>query len=172
MTVLSERMPPKNELFLVLAACIFPIHVWISLVLLYKFPSLILKANIGQILGVFAYTLVFTLFESLLFFGFLILIAVALPAQYFRSRFVHRGTLIALSLAVFALILNFWILADNKLPITIIAIIFFLFIVYVSRYSKKTDLVVSFAERLIVISVIFVIADVLSIFFILFRQLI
>jgi len=172
MIALSERLPPRHELFLVLAACIFPIHFWISIVLLYKFPSLILKANLWQIMGVFAYTFAFTLIESLLIFGSLVMIAIIFPTKFFRARFVHRGTLIAISIAVSALIINFWVLAENKWIISIIAISFLLLLIYLSQRPKESKLMNSFAERLTVISIIFIFTDMLSVFYIILRQFI
>jgi len=91
---------------LVFSACIFPIHIWVTIVFLYNFPSLILKANLLQILGVLSYALVFTLIESLLLFGFLVLLAALVPRKFFREHFVFLGTLLALVIAVLALLVN------------------------------------------------------------------
>ena len=101
-----NRSPTKQEALLVFSACIFPIHIWITIVFLYNFPSLILKASLWQILGVLAYSLVFALIESLLLFGFLVLLVVILPRKVLRERFVHLGTLLALVIAGLALLVN------------------------------------------------------------------
>ena len=103
---IKDRFPNRKEALLVMSACIFPIHFWVTIVFLYNFPSLILKANIWQILGVLAYTLVFALFESLLLFGFLALLAAVLPRRFFKERFVYLGTFLALVIAGFALLVN------------------------------------------------------------------
>ena len=114
----------------------------------------------------------FTLIESLLIFGSLVMIAIIFPAKFFRARFVHRGTLIAVSIAVSALILNFWVLAENKWIISIIAISFLLLLIYLSQRPKESKLMNSFAERLTVISIIFIFTDMLSVFYITLRQFI
>ena len=103
---IEDRFPSKKEAWLVFSACIFPIHIWITIVFLYNFPSLILKANLVQILGVLSYTLVFAVFESMVLFGFLVLLAAVLPRRFFRERFVFLGTLLALIIAGLALLVN------------------------------------------------------------------
>lgn len=95
------------------SACIFPIHIWTTIVFLYNFPSLILKANLWQILGVLAYALVFALFESLLLFGFLVLLAAMLPRKAFLQRFVPMGTLLALVISGLALLVNTQFMREN-----------------------------------------------------------
>lgn len=95
------------------SACIFPIHIWTTIVFLYNFPSLILKANLWQILGVLAYALVFALFESLLLFGFLVLLAAMLPRKAFLQRFVPMGTLLALVITGLALLVNTQFMREN-----------------------------------------------------------
>ncbi|MFL7892654.1 MAG: hypothetical protein ACK2UM_05020 [Anaerolineales bacterium] len=107
------RLPTKQEALLVCSACIFPIHIWTTIVFLYNFPSLILKANLWQILGVLAYALVFALFESLLLFGFLVLLAAMLPRKAFLQRFVPMGTLLALVITGLALLVNTQFMREN-----------------------------------------------------------
>ena len=172
MTVMVDRFPSKQELFLVFSACVFPIHFWISLVLLYKFPSLILKANIWQILGVFAYVFVFTLIESVCLFGSLLLISVFLPTRFFRDRFVYRGTALAISIALFAFIINIWILLESEWILTFLTVLLLFLLIYILRRPKESALMNTFAERLTVISALFIFTDMLSLFYIMLRQFI
>jgi hypothetical protein len=167
-----DRFPSKQELFLVFSACVFPIHFWISLVLLYKFPSLILKANIWQILGVFAYVFVFTLIESVCLFGFLLLISLILPNRFLRDRFVYRGAALAISIALFAFIINIWILLESEWILTFLAVLFLFTLIYILRRPKESTLMNTFAERLTVISALFIFTDMLSLFYIMLRQFI
>jgi len=103
---LRDRFPSKKEAWLVFSACIFALQVWSTIVFLYNFPSLILKANIWQIISVLGFTLVFAFLESLLLFGFLVLLAAVLPRKLFRERFVYLGARMALGITAFALLLN------------------------------------------------------------------
>jgi hypothetical protein len=107
-----DRFPSRHEVLLVFAACIFPIHAWTTIVFLYNFPSLILKANLWQILGVFAYALIFALLESLLLLGVFVLLAVILPTKVFRERFVYLGTILALVIPGLALLANTQFMQD------------------------------------------------------------
>jgi hypothetical protein len=58
---LIDRLPDKNDAWLVFSACIFAIHMWSTIVFLYNFPSLIPKASIWQIISVLGFALVFAL---------------------------------------------------------------------------------------------------------------
>ena len=107
-----ERFPNKREAWLVFSVCVFAIHVWSTIVFLYNFPSLILKANIWQIISVLGFALVFAFLESLLLFGFLVLLAAVLPQKLFRERFVYLGARMALGITVFALLLNTQFMQD------------------------------------------------------------
>jgi hypothetical protein len=111
---IEHRFPSRQEALLVMSACIFPIHIWVTIVYLYNFPSLILKANIWQILGVLAYALVFAFIESLLLFGFLALAAAVFPRRLFRERFVYLGTFLALLITGFALLVNTQFMQDSS----------------------------------------------------------
>ena len=110
---IRHRFPTQQEAWLVFSACIFPLHIWVTIVFLYNFPSLILKANLVQILGVLSYALVFAFFESLLLFGFLVLLAAVLPPSFLRVRFVYLGTIIALVIAGLALLVNTRFMQDS-----------------------------------------------------------
>ena len=171
MNFLIERFPSRNEQFLVFCACVFPIHFWITLVLLYKFPSLILKANIFQIFGVFAYTYVFTFIESLCLFVILLFFFVFLPIKRFRDHFVHRGTALALSIVLFALIINIWILVESDWVLFIPGLLLIFIVFYIWRLPKESVVMKSIAERLTVISVLFLFIDMLSLGFIVLRQI-
>lgn len=163
---IEDRLPSKKEALLVFSACIFPIHIWITIVFLYNFPSLLLKANTWQIIGVLAYALVFALIESLLLFGFLVLLAGVLPRSFFRERFVYLGTLLALVIAVFALLINTQFMQESSWAwIPVIGVVgaglFATFRRPVDD-SRRTAL----AERFTPIATLYFILDVLALLFI------
>jgi hypothetical protein len=67
-----------------------------------KVPSLLLNWNALQVTDIFAYTQAFALYESLLFFGFLVFLAFLLPSRLFQKRFVSQATMIAFTLSIWA----------------------------------------------------------------------
>ena len=150
---------------LVMSACIFPIHIWVTIVYLYNFPSLILKANIWQILGVLAYTLVFAFIESLLLFGFLALAAAFLPRMLFRERFVYMGTLLALIIPGFALLVNTQFMQESSWAwIPVIGLTGAGLIASLRRPVDGARQI-ALAERFTLISSLYFILDLLSLLF-------
>lgn len=150
---------------LVMSACIFPIHIWVTIVYLYNFPSLILKANIWQILGVLAYTLVFAFIESLLLFGFLALAAAFLPRTLFRERFVYMGTLLALIIPGFALLVNTQFMQESSWAwIPVIGLTGAGLIASLRRPVDGARQI-ALAERFSLISSLYFILDLLSLLF-------
>ena len=150
---------------LVMSACIFPIHIWVTIVYLYNFPSLILKANIWQILGVLAYTLVFAFIESLLLFGFLALAAAFLPRMLFRERFVYMGALLALIIPGFALLVNAQFMQESSWAwIPVIGLTGAGLIASLRRPVDGARQI-ALAERFTLISSLYFILDLLSLLF-------
>ncbi|MGW8226960.1 MAG: hypothetical protein ACWGOY_14550 [Anaerolineales bacterium] len=159
------RFPIKQEALLVSSACIFPIHIWTTIVFLYNFPSLILKANLWQILGVLAYALVFALFESLLLFGFLVLLAAILPRKAFMDRFVPVGTLLALVIPGLALLVNTQFMQENSwvwLPVLAV-IVFGLFASL--RHPAEGSSMNLLAERFTLIASLYIFLDLVALLF-------
>lgn len=168
----THRLPSKQDSFLVFSACVFPIHFWLTLVFLYNLSALVIKANIWQTLGVFAYVFSFALIESLFLFSFLVLLSVILPGRIFGDRFVYLGTSLAIILSGLALLINtpqimerYWII----IPIILITITYIIYIVLRPLEKVQTS---SVAERLTVISSIYLFIDVICFIYILIRQII
>jgi hypothetical protein len=155
----------KQEALLVCSACITPIHIWTTIVFLYNFPSLILKANLWQILGVLAYALVFALFESLLLFGFLVLLAAILPRKAFMDRFVPLGTLLALAITGLALLVNTQFIHENSwawLPVLAVIVVG----LYASlRRPADNSSMTLLAERFTLIASLYILLDLVALLF-------
>jgi len=162
---ITQRFPSKGNALLVFSACIFPIHTWITIVFLYNFPSLILRANIWQIVGVLAYSLVFALIESTFLFGFLTLLAVLLPHRIFKFRFVQIGTFLALVITGFALLLNTQFMQQSSwvwLPV-IGATVVGLFAVLLRPIKKSRTK--ALAERFMLISSLYFALDLVALLY-------
>jgi hypothetical protein len=161
----ASRFPGKQDAWLVFSACIFPIHIWITIVFLYNFPSLILKANLLQIMSVLSYSLVFALLESLILFGILVLLAAILPKRLFRERFVILGSLLALVIVGLALLLNTRFMQESTwawIPV----LGFTGAGVYATvRRAVDADRENSLAERFTIIAAIYIILDLLALLF-------
>jgi hypothetical protein len=163
----ADHFPNKQEAWLVFSACIVPLHIWITIVFLYNFPSLVLKANLWQILSVLSFTLVFTLLESLILFGFLVLVAAVMPRRLFRERFVYVGTRVALVIAGFALLVNTRFMQEATWAwVPILGVTGAGLFVLIRRpvdAAKQTAL----AERLTLMTALYLFLDLLALLFLL-----
>lgn len=101
MAIFKDRLPPRSHLTSLLASCVFLLYTWSILRFFYAAPGWLLFLPPGEVLGIFAYTLGNALLESLLVLLLLVVLAVLLPAAWFRDRLVAQGT-------VLLLISGFW----------------------------------------------------------------
>lgn len=166
------RFPTRQESFLVFSVCVFSIHFWISIAFLYNFPSLILKANIWQMLGVLAYMFTFALIESFSLFLFIVLISVLLPNRFVGERFVSLGTILAIAFTVTAIILNNQLAVDRIWLILTSSAILLATLIFVNTRDSSYKQMNRIAERFTVSAYLFIIMDIASVFYITMRQLI
>jgi hypothetical protein len=167
-----DRFPTRHESFLVFSACIFPIHFWISIAFLYSFPSLILKANIWQVLGVLAYIFTFALIESISLFVFITLVCILLPYRIIEKHFVYLGTIFAITFSVTALLLNDQIALSKTWIFLAFAILLLVAIVFIRFNLTKSGRINAIAERFTVIASMYIIIDIASLIYITMRQFI
>lgn len=93
MDSLRNRIPTRQQALQLWLICTVPLHTWSIVMFFYKVPVYLNRADIGHILGVFSYTQAFALFESLVVWGFLLFVCLALPGRFFNERFVAQGAL-------------------------------------------------------------------------------
>lgn len=107
MRYLMNRLPTRREAFLVFTVMFVVIYSWSVISFFNYLPGWMLYLDGWTIAGVFAYSQVFTLFESLLALGLLVLVAALLPRRLFRERFVAQGVAAFLLAAACAAALHF-----------------------------------------------------------------
>ena len=100
MATFSERIPEKDVAFSVFVACVIPVHIWSILIYLQSVPGLMLKMPFWDMVGVFAYTQAFALFESLLLTLLILGAAVLLPGRVLRDDLAVNGAVIMFVLTI------------------------------------------------------------------------
>lgn len=170
--LIISRLPSRQDSFLVLSACIFPIHSWHTIVFLYNIEKLVKKATIFQLFGVYSYILLIALLESLTLFGFIVLISIILPERLFRDRFVYLGASLAILLAGLAILSSTLPFQNKSWIVSIFIILIVVYSLYIIRRPKEKIQVSGLAERLTLISSIYLFLDFLSIVYITLRQFI
>ena len=91
--MLRDRIPPVAAILSVYAVIAFMVFGWTILNFLWEFSSWIFFLTTGEILTIFAYSMVSDLLESLAILGFLLLVCLILPADWLRHVFSTRATI-------------------------------------------------------------------------------
>lgn len=115
LSFLQSRLPPLQELLLVLGGCAFIIYLWAIFNLLYILPAWLQRMSAGELLGGISYVLAFALFESLLVWGLLVLAAFLLPGRWLRAHFATQTMTLVLVTAIWSIAayLNYGAIATN-----------------------------------------------------------
>jgi hypothetical protein len=165
------RAASNEEILLLFVVCVFFIHVWSVVVLFTEIPTLILRANIWELIGVIAYVLAFDLFESVFVAAVLVLISIILPQKMFRNLFVPQGAMVvslisgwAMSIQGQGALIRNW----NIMPVVVLLAIFYALI---HRFEKVQSLLFRTAKAMSVLSFTYVAFDVVGVFIVLLRNL-
>jgi hypothetical protein len=179
MSILSRSYASKREYLRLFLVCAFPVHVWAIINLLNSVPSLILEMNALQLMSVASYVFVFALFESFLVFIALILASLLLPAEYFTARLLPVGAMIVLTASISVILIHlydtwqlesieFSLWAITWIILGLVAIAFSA--AWMGRNHRLLDAFRSGAERVSILSVVYISADLLGLFLILIRN--
>jgi hypothetical protein len=80
------------------------LYTWTLLNFFYEAPGWLMFLAPGEVMGILAYALGSTLLESLLILLLLVVLAVLLPGQWFRDRFVAQGTVLVLLVGLWSVV--------------------------------------------------------------------
>lgn len=148
--------------------------------------------QIAEIVGIMAYMLVFSLFESIAVAGVLIFLASIAPKQWFFNRFISQGLLIILVTTLWVAWFQFWYWSQRiqpqgiqegdafnylsiGLPLLLWLITYLIALIslsiYLQRSRKLEKVFLDIADRIVVPSSIFLAAELLSVIIILARNL-
>ncbi len=158
-------------------AAVFPIHVWSLINVTREVPAWILRLSISELVGVVAYAQLYALLDTLLIFIPLLLLAALLPATLFRNKFVAMGTaVIFISSAWFIFLhMNGQIIEQRQFVVLGIWGVSYLLIlaaafVFIRKNQKLETAIVSFVQRVSILSVLYLIIDLLSLVVIVVRN--
>jgi hypothetical protein len=182
--IFKDRFASTQDLLLVFSTCAVPIYVWSILNMLHKVPAWLMQFDVWDLIGVIAYTQVFTLIETMAVFLALVLLGTILPAWLLRDRFAAQASIVVLLSAALVILahLNNMILPylggrrELTFPLYMASIgIFYVgsigaFNVLIRRHKKLENLIRSLANRLIAISSIYVTLSLLSVVVVILRN--
>jgi hypothetical protein len=98
--IFKKRGIQREDILLVLSACIFSVFLWSFYNLFNQIPAFLHRFTILETIGAASYILLFALLESVLFFAalflFLILISLLLPKKLWGEHFAAIGGMLAI----------------------------------------------------------------------------
>lgn len=171
-----ERFPSRQDAALVFAACAFPIHIWAIPRLLNEVPAWLVRLSAWDLIGAIAYTLAFTLVETVVVFLILMSLGIVLPARVLRDRLAAQGSMIVFLSSVWAALahLGLAVLWSNRRLFLawLLAVLASLAVAYlmIHRSKRLEKVIIALVDRLVPISYIFTCLDIFSIIIIVIRN--
>jgi hypothetical protein len=97
----------KKELWSLFLACVFPIHLWAIIIIFHDLEYIIAERNLWYAAGYAGYILAFALFESCLYFLFIFFLSYLFP-----QRLKQNGKAFTITCTL-SLIFPFWAIANQ-----------------------------------------------------------
>jgi hypothetical protein len=167
-----------QDIRLVFAACVFPIHAWSIFTVINEVPAWILRLDVFDLLGMLAYTQAFALIESLLVTAALLLVGFVLPRQLLSDRMVSQGSLLILvgtvwtiAIHAFDSVIRQWG-AVQFLPWLVAGLVSLVLPYFLTKHLPKLNgLMRSLVQRLSVLSFVYAVLGAAGLVVILLRNL-
>ncbi len=106
--LISRRLPARAEALQVFSIVLFAVFGWSIRGFLYKIPAFSLYFGLTSNLAILSYMLAFALLESALVMGFLLLLSVVLPSQWFQQGFAYKGFVVILVTTIASIMFESW----------------------------------------------------------------
>ncbi|MBI5294292.1 MAG: hypothetical protein HY869_02370 [Chloroflexi bacterium] len=107
--VLTSRLPGRGEIGSVYAVILFFLFGWVTIIFFWKFPAWLYYANLGEVAIFYLYTAATEALEGLVYLAAILLLSAVLPASWFKDKFTVRGTIAALALPAWLLLVQYFI---------------------------------------------------------------
>jgi len=95
---LLSRIPRISEIVPVYAVIVLLVYGWTTVAFLWKLPAWLHFLLPGEILGIYSYSLITNLAESLIILALLLAACALLPQAWLRNRFGLRGPVAVISI--------------------------------------------------------------------------
>jgi len=175
---ISSRIPSRDKLLPVYAVIVLMVYSWTILWFYYKLPGWLGFLNVGEVFGIFAYSMTTNFLESLAVLAGITLLSMVLPRKWFSDAFVARGA----ALAILGLGLMMYIAKQFETkeyypaelirwaPAILVAILAFVFLLGRVTLARKGFEV--FADRAIIFLYISIPISLLSLITVLIRVIV
>jgi len=162
----------RDDLILLFVYTTFPIHVWTIVNMLKDVPSWALYMRYWELVSTVAYTLAFAFFETLIVFMPILLIGLLVPKRWVSNIFVPWAGLMLVEGAVAAIAFQEVILTFGPMKMTLALILLAMaFSTVVVIWSQKLrEIVRVVAQRLIILSFLYIFFDLIGLVIVIVRN--
>jgi hypothetical protein len=186
MNKLKRRLPPKSETIHLFLGCVFLIHIWSILMFLRKVPAYLGRMDLETMLGVFAYTQIYALIESVMILFILVSVGILLPKRYFRDNFLSLGLIYFLVTFIWMMPIHYSIRArfiyifplsqDIQLVLALVWVLLYFYIIYtvpvlIRRNKGLGRGIKAFINRTSVLSVMYLLVDFACLITVFYRNI-
>jgi hypothetical protein len=172
----------KEDVYLLLSACIFSVFFWAFLTLFNSIPSYILEFSVSEIISLASYSFAFALFESLLYFlvifPVLYLIALILPKKLLGEHMGPIGSVLAIIIAAIVMFIQANYETVIRLStrrtlfyLGVIGLGFLIYYILILLFPKFKSTLQNILKRLSVLSTIYTVFGVLGIIIVIIRNI-
>jgi hypothetical protein len=180
LAIFSSRLAPKKTYFQLFLVCMLPVHIWAIIIFFRRLDSFTIFMNVAQMISIASYVLVYALLESLFIFALLFASSLLLPSRVGPESKLALGTTIALVASAAAVLIHLdaiwkvtWL--NQRQWTWLWAGVSLLLIALISLAVFKNERLESWfnalVERLSLLSMVYLAADILGLMVILYRQL-
>ena len=175
---IRRRFPSRSDVVAVFGLAVFACYTWTLLGFLNKLSSFLLYFTLGEIANILAFMMAFTLFESLVVTATLVLLSAILPSGWLREGFAFKGFIVVIVASVTSIL--FQNVLDGNFPHPLVLLLFILIptglatalIAWFRSMPKAQCLVGNIQDRVLIMLYFYVPLGVLSLAYILYRNLI
>jgi hypothetical protein len=145
---------------------------------LYAFPGFVLRLNVWDLVGTVSYTLAFALFESLVLLVPFVLLAVLLPARFFKARFIALSSIIIIISSLWMMYANYyridftgWDMTEALKNLSLYALSLAIPIALVIRNPRLEQIVQALIQRVAVLAYVYVALGCIGVIIVFIRNL-
>ena len=177
---LKSKLPTRQEVLPVFSVIIFFVFTWTLYTMFYYLPSWLGDMYTWDILILSSYVFAFALLESLIVLGGMVVMALLLPARFFKDKFVAQGGFLAVLVSLAAYLIHPKL--GDALPlrllhlvqISIIALVGTVILIFLLSFlfdhlPGLTRVVNAFAKRMTIFAYFYLPLGLLSLFVVLLR---
>ncbi len=175
-------LPPWPEILPVYSLIVFAVFTWAIYRMAWDLQSWLFSMRLSEVLILAAYVMAFALVESLVVLTFVLLLALIFPGRLLKKRFVPQGSALIVLLTLGALLLQNHLDALYQMnaielvlfPVGMILGMIIILAMLAFVFDKEKAIprtIVSFADRLIIFSYIYIPISLLCLVVVIIRNI-